>query len=237
MSETSWHVGVVIPARNEEALLERCLDSVFAAGALLPASTTWDIVVAIDASTDRTEEIARRMLATRGATVRSDAGCVGAARALAAQTALKRYAGALRSCWLANTDADCIVPPTWLADQLALARLEVEAVAGTVGIDTFAEHKPQVEELFHRTYLIGPDGTHPHVHGANLGVRADAYRRAGGWSSLATAEDHDLWRRLKDSGARQLATSALRVLTSGRRIGRAPSGFAQRLAAHNEAVL
>ena len=53
---------------------------------------------------------------------------------------------------------------------------------------------------FRETYEIRPDGSHPHVHGANLGVRADAYLRAGGWADLRTAEDHDLWRRLLGSG-------------------------------------
>jgi hypothetical protein len=37
------------------------------------------------------------------------------------------------------------------------------------------------------------DGTHPHVHGANLGIRADAYSDAGGWNDLTVAEDHCLW--------------------------------------------
>ena len=45
---------------------------------------------------------------------------------------------------------------------------------------------------FRMTYQINTDGTHPHVHGANLGMRADAYLAAGGWNPLPTAEDHDL---------------------------------------------
>ena len=71
------------------------------------------------------------------------------------------------------------------------------------------------------------------MHGANFGVRADAYLRAGGWGALETAEDHDLWGRLRDIGAIRLSSAALTVATSGRRVGRAPLGFAQALAAHN----
>jgi hypothetical protein len=137
---------------------------------------------------------------------------------------------------LANTDADCCVPQNWLLDQLNAASEGVEAIAGTVNVDSFCEHRPGVDSIFRRKYLIHSDGSHPHVHGANLGVRADTYIRAGGWSCLETGEDHDLWDRLAKTRARTLSSCAITVLTSGRRIGRAPRGFAGTLAAHNELV-
>jgi hypothetical protein len=163
----------------------------------------------------------------------TDAGQVGNARALAAKMALRRYKGPRKRCWLANTDADCAVPSDWLLRQLAVAQRGVEAVAGIVEVDSFAEHKPEVKELFRLSYTIRPDGTHPHVHGANIGVRADAYLRTGGWMEIATAEDHDLWGRLQRGGHERLSDATLHVLTSGRRVGRAPLGFAGALASHN----
>ena len=238
MTHAPWHIGILIPARNEEELLPRCLRSVLAAQALLPAFVTCDIVVAVDCSIDQTRQIARRMLQGRGAVVCTQVGAVGQARALAAQAALARYretsSHPWARCWLANTDADCCVPETWLSDQIALAAENVEAVAGTVDVDTFEEHDAQVADRFRETYLLSPDGSHGHVHGANLGVRADAYLRAGGWGTLATAEDHDLWSRLTAVTTQRRSPSRLRVLTSGRRVGRAPRGFAEALAAHNE---
>jgi hypothetical protein len=141
----------------------------------------------------------------------------------------------LERLWLANTDADCIVPPGWIADQLQIAaEAACTAIAGTVSVDSFVEHQPEVAERFRSSYIIGSDGTHPHVHGANLGVRADAYIRAGGWADLTTAEDHDLWGRLKLTGARTVSTARIEVITSGRRVGRAPHGFAGALGAHNK---
>jgi glycosyltransferase involved in cell wall biosynthesis len=199
----------------------------------LPEEITVDIVVAVDSSTDRTEEIAQQMLHGCGSVVCTRAGIVGWARALAARIALDRYDGERRRCWLANTDADSSVPASWLSEQLALAATNVEAIAGTVDVDSFDEHDSFVRLRFRDTYLIRRDGSHPHVHGANLGVRADAYLRAGGWRNIATAEDHDLWRRLADVGAERRSVSQIRVLTSGRRRGRAPHGFADTLAAHN----
>jgi hypothetical protein len=64
-------------------------------------------------------------------------------------------------------------------------------------------------------------------------VRADAYLQAGGWQDLSTAEDHDLWLRLQSGRHQRVSDAGLCVLTSGRRVGRAPLGFAGALAAHN----
>jgi glycosyltransferase involved in cell wall biosynthesis len=229
-----WHMCVLIPARNEEELLPECLMSVLEARKQLSSTTSCDIVVAVDRSTDRTSEIARTMLRGKGTVVSLDAGAVGEARTLAAEVALRRYQGSLDHCWLANTDADCCVPTSWLADQLMLCALGAEAVAGTIDVIDFSEHSPGVDLRFRSSYHVSPDGTHPHVHGANFGVRADAYLRAGGWGSLCTAEDHDLWNRLADHGSRRVSIDRVKVVTSGRRVGRAPLGFAAALAAHNE---
>ncbi len=234
MPERPWHLAVLIPARNEEALLRRCLESVKSACDVLPSGVTTDIIVVSDGSTDRTEAIALSLLRERGLATRRDLACVGAARAHAAELALSRFDGKLSRCWLANTDADCAVPRQWLLHQLSAAQRGVAAVAGIVDVDSFREHRPPVEALFRFTYRIHPDGTHPHVHGANLGVRADAYRAAGGWGLQSTAEDHDLWRRLRHTVSPCVSDAKLRVLTSGRRLGRAPFGFAAALAAHNE---
>jgi len=126
------------------------------------------------------------------------------------------------------------VPTTWLIDQLSLADCGIEAVAGIIDVDSFEDHGADAESRFRNSYLIYEDGSHPHVHGANLGVRADAYLLAGGWSGLETAEDHDLWERLSKTVSQQRSTARVRVITSGRRTGRAPKGFADALAAHNE---
>jgi glycosyltransferase involved in cell wall biosynthesis len=228
-----WHIAIVIPARDEEELLPRCLRSVQNARRMLPPHIKSDLIVVADQSTDSTFEIARNLVQGDGIVVEAELGCVGAVRALGARLALERYRGARNHCWLANTDADCQVPATWLQAHLASADAGFAAVAGIIDVDSFAEHESLVFERFRLTYLIHPDGTHPHVHGANLGVRADAYLQAGGWQDLCTAEDHDLWRRLKSTRHKRVSDARLCVLTSGRRFGRAPLGFAGALAAHN----
>jgi glycosyltransferase involved in cell wall biosynthesis len=227
------HVSVLVPACNEQLLLPRCLDSVMNACMALPPAVTFDVVVVVDSSTDRTLEIAQRMLNGRGIVTTTNAQSVGRSRKIAAELALRRYSGSLRDCWLANTDADCLVPARWLLDQLEIASDDIEAIAGTIDVDSFHEHGLGVDLRFRTSYIVYPDGTHPHVHGANLGVRADAYVRAGGWGEFDTAEDHDLWNRLFKTGSRRRSISSMKVVTSGRRVGRAPKGFAAALSAHN----
>lgn len=234
MSHPPWHISTLIPARNEEDLLPRCLESVLAAQTCLPRSVTSDVIVVADCSTDRTVRIAAELLDSRGIVIQTNIGCAGGTRRLAAAAALARYKGPAHRCWLANTDADCSPPPHWLLHQLHMAEEGIEAVAGIVSIDSFAEHGPEVPGRFHTRYRIESDGSHSHVHGANLGVRADAYLRAGGWSDLETAEDHDLWGRLSWLGNARRSSARLTVVTSGRRVGRAPRGFAATLAAYNE---
>jgi hypothetical protein len=117
---------------------------------------------------------------------------------------------------------------------LDFANAGFAAVAGIIDVDSFAEHESFAPERFRLSYLINADGTHAHVHAANFGVRADAYLQAGGWQDLSTAEDHDLWRRLHNGRYQHLSDARLCVLTSGRKVGRAPLGFAGALAAHNE---
>lgn len=236
LNPLAWHMAVIIPARNEERLLSQCLVSVKKALLSLPDSVTHDLIVVVDSSQDRTYEIATREVEDIGVVVRTNAGAVGESRGLGTSLALRRHRGPRNYCWLANTDADCIVPKHWLHAQLSLAKTGVEAIAGTIDVQDFEGHEAAVEERFRRSYLIAPDGTHPHVHGANVGFRADVYLQAGGWSGHATGEDHDLWRRISGTKVVKVSVNQTRVITSGRRTGRAPCGFAAALAAHNESV-
>jgi glycosyltransferase involved in cell wall biosynthesis len=231
---TPWHICILIPAKDEEVLLERCLQSILLAAANLPKHYTFDIVLAIDSSTtDQTFSIAKKILHTFGTLMYVPQSNVGLARRQATHKALQRYQGLLQHCWLANTDADSEIPLNWLTHQIALANQGIQAIAGIVSVDSFAEHEAHVENAFKETYLINADGTHPHVHGANLGLRADVYVKVGGWSALKTAEDHDLWKRLRAANTVMHSDATLSIKTSGRRVGRAPDGFANALSLHN----
>ena len=235
---TIRHVAVVIPARNEAEAIGPTLDAVARAQALLTVSSS--CVVVIDGCVDATGSVVERRAAGRRPdtsllVVHTTQHCVGAARLLGSRLAL---AGALhrpRNVWLANTDADTIVPEEWLRAQLELADQGASAIAGAVELGPDAD--VSLRDQFDRSYRVESDGTHRHVHGANLGVRGDVYLAAGGWSRLSTGEDHDLWERLGRRSEHTLSSTAITVRTSARTIGRAPSGFAADLARLIEAPM
>lgn len=219
-------LGVVVPAHNEQDRLPSCLASLRRADRAV-RGTPVHLVVVVDASRDRTDRVARRGGAT---VVTTDARSVGAARAAGVREVLRRTAHLdPADVWLATTDADTLVPPGWLRDQCRYANRGWDAVAGTVRVADWSGHQPGTRSLFHRRYGRG-SGPHSHVHGANLGFRAAAYLRAGGFPDVPTGEDHALVAALTATGSRILRTRALTVLTSARREARAPHGFGDYLA-------
>ena len=106
---------------------------------------------------------------------------------------------------------------------------EERSAAGVVQVDTVQGLAQEDLRALLAHYTIHADGTHPHVHGANLGIRADAYIDAGGWTAIPVAEDHCLWSRIRARGWPTLACSKTVVHTSGRLQGRAVGGFADTL--------
>ncbi|MET0319959.1 MAG: glycosyltransferase, partial [Duganella sp.] len=132
--------------------------------------------------------------------------------------------------WLSFTDADTCVSPNWLLAQLAEAARGADAVCGTVAVDDWSHHHADaglLHQHFQRSYTDA-DG-HRHIHGANLGVSAAAYRHAGGFAPLACSEDVALVEALERCGASVAWSAAPRVTTSARRDARARGGFGDTL--------
>jgi glycosyltransferase involved in cell wall biosynthesis len=217
-------LGVVVPAHNEEALLPACLTALRRAARQV--SVPVDVLVAADSCTDRTAAVAR---AYGALVIRIGARSVGAARA-AGMTELLRLTARSdpASIWLATTDADTVVPPEWLGQQVSYADQGWDVVLGTVTVADWSEHPPHVPAAFAARYDSGAD-SHPHVHGANIGIRASAYLAAGGFRSLPTAEDHALLAAVSRVGCSVLRAADVTVETSARRQARAPHGFSHLL--------
>jgi hypothetical protein len=114
------------------------------------------------------------------------------------------------------------VPEDWLTRQIELADAGAEVVLGTVTVDDWTEHPARSASLWAATYDAG-DG-HPHVHGANVGCRADAYLATGGFLSLSCDEDVALAAALADRMIMRVGDIA--VTTSARLTSRTTGGFA-----------
>ncbi|RKQ33731.1 glycosyltransferase [Kocuria tytonis] len=229
-------LAVVVPACNEEERVGRCTASVAAAvtalhGAAGQDAPTVTVVLAADSCTDRTVERARAAWAASGlpegaARLEVFAGrwcSAGGARAAAAHHALT---AGRHPEWLASTDADTAVPRNWLAYQVERAAHGVDAILGTVEPDP-VECPEAVYRLWQREHTLAEG--HPHIHAANMGVRAALYERVGGYPPVACSEDEALVAGLRAAGARIEATDRIRAITSGRLEGRAELGFAHHL--------
>jgi cellulose synthase/poly-beta-1,6-N-acetylglucosamine synthase-like glycosyltransferase len=222
-------VGVVIPAHNEELTIESCLRATLQSLDQCRIAETWVVVVA-DSCHDATVSLARATLGARGGVLECSARSPGIARQLGVGALLERFgANTLSTLWIANTDADSHPTTDWIAQQLRLAEKGYCAVAGIVRVEGTKSLSSELLATVLDDYVIHQDGSHPHVHGANLGIRGDAYVDAGGWSSLRLAEDHCLWSRVRARHWRVVASASSVVNTSGRLIGRAAGGFADAL--------
>jgi hypothetical protein len=205
-------VGVVVPAHDEETLLPACLAALRdAANALrLPVH----VVVVADACTDQTAAVAR---AAGAGVIGIRARRVGAARAAGMRELLRLTSGAdPAAVWLATTDADTLVPPDWLRRQLDYANAGWDVVLGTVTVTDWDGHPPHVPVAFAERYAFG-SGPHPHVHGANLGIRASAYLAAGGFRRCGRPKTTHCSqpRSGQDAWSRRPATSRSRPRAAG----------------------
>jgi glycosyltransferase involved in cell wall biosynthesis len=211
-------IGVIVPAHDEQDHIEACMQSLRRACVHAQlAGEAVEIIVVLDACLDNTGVLARSLGAR---TLEVAATNVGLARQVGAQAALA--AGAR---WLAFTDADSVVAPDWLAAQLAL---DADAVCGTIAIENWGAYGERMNRHFQLTYTDADE--HAHIHGANLGVSAQAYVRAGGFVALPTGEDVALVEALRATSARIAWSRAPRVVTSVRSNFKAPGGFGATLA-------
>lgn len=221
-------VVVAIPARNEAGGIQACLRSVLAAvrrARALGAVDRVTIAVAAHRCHDTTAALARSVLGA-APDIESlvwetdEAMPVGSVRA-----GLIRRATRPEATWLFSTDADSIVPPTWISAGLRLA--ELASADMVIGLIELMDCSPAVRRAHDQLVLAGihRDGSHDHAYAANLAIRLLTYETAGGFPKVANGEEHALLGAVRAGGHPVLRTIDWRVATSGRTRGRAQDGL------------
>ncbi|HEY0814308.1 MAG TPA: glycosyltransferase [Pseudonocardia sp.] len=221
-----WRVGVVVPARDEADRIVACLAAI--ATAVRVAGCPAVTCVVADRCTDATAALARA--AGADVVVNPLPRRVGTLRTIGVDRVGALLGGVTERIWLLSTDADTVVPPSWVVDHLRHAEAGADAVAGAVDLDD--PHALSADVLARYTTLVArrvADRTHGHAYAANLGVRADAFRRVGGYPAVASGEEHALLNRLRRAGFRVVSPTDVRARTSARTQGRAQGGLADLL--------
>ncbi len=183
----SPRVSVIIPALNEERYLGDCLRSI----AAQDFDGSPEVIVVDGRSTDSTVSIAKKY---------ADKVLVEPKRTIAAG----RQAGALAAGGdiLAFTDADSRPPEDWLSRLTgAFADGAVVSSYGSLAMYDYKKTGVVFSSLM-SAYLYWADVFEiPAGAGSNMAVRADAFRKVGGFNTdLVTGEDIELQKRLKKEG-------------------------------------
>lgn len=194
-------VSIIVPARNEEAALGRCLESLVA-----QAGVSFEIIVVDDGSADRTREIAASFPGVRVISAGPlRGGWTGKNNAV--------FAGACEAGggWLLFTDADTVHAPGSLARAVAEADLhgasllsyspeqEVrgfweKALMPVVFAELAAAYRP--------SEVSDSASSSAAANGQYLLISREAYDAVGGHAAVAASllEDVDLARAVKVSG-------------------------------------
>ena len=229
---------VIVPARDEEALIGACIEALAAQTGL--HASEYEVLLVLDRCTDATEARARAAagkLALR--VVRSHRPGVGAARRLGMDLACERLLALGRADGLiACTDADSEAAPDWLRAQLDAIAGGSAAIGGRAALsdadqaalpDAVRERRgEEARERLARARDASPAGRteHHQFSGASMAVTAATYERVGPLEPRAGLEDEAFERLLRSRGVAIDRLRTVRVTTSARDSGRAPRGLA-----------
>ncbi|WP_256210603.1 glycosyltransferase family 2 protein [Sphingomonas sp. OV641] len=233
---------ICVPARNEEDALPTLIAALCD---LAVPPMELDVCIYLDRCNDGSAALLadkaaklpfRLVVEHGGASVEANAG---AARRAAFAMGLGMLGG--REGLIFTTDADSAPERDWIAaGQRALAQADV--VAGRImRVDAMRDtEQSRLEHYYDRLHryrrMIDPvpweaRDTHHFSGGANMAVRASAYRAIGGFRPLASGEDATLLDDAARAGFRVRRDAAMVVETSSRRIGRVAEGLAGTLRA------
>ena len=196
-------VSIIVPARNEEACLGACLESLLA-----QTGVDFDLIVVDDGSTDRTRAIAESFSGVRVITPGPlPSGCSGKCNAVQAG------ADVAQGEWLLFTDADTVHLPGSLAAALDEARAHhahllsyspAQEVHGLLEIGLMTVIFAELASTYRPKDVSDPASPAAAANGQYLLITREAYNAAGGHAAVSGTllEDVALAQAVKRSGRR-----------------------------------
>ena len=239
---------MVVPARDEEALIGSCLRSLAEQEDISFAE--FEVLLVLDRCTDATEQRALEVAAEYPDlclyTLEGPGRGAGHARRVGMEEARGRLMSLDRPDGLiASTDADTVVASNWLSVQLEATARGAKAIGGHIelrddvdlprGVSGWREEQGRLRQ----SEMLSPPGLddeprarteHWRFSGASLALTAVTYQEIGGLEPRAALEDEYLERTLESRGVPIERPLAVRVATSSRLVGRAKRGLARDLA-------
>jgi glycosyltransferase involved in cell wall biosynthesis len=195
----SSFISVVIPVRNSEKTLDRCLDSIFSCN--YPPNQ-FEVIVVDHESTDDSAKIAGSYPVT---VIRKRGGTISSVRNFGAAMAKGKY--------IACIDSDCLIAEDWLAEASAVFEGSKVGVAGSGYLAP--ESASWVEKAWLYERKQGAFVT-DFLPGGNMMIRRDVFCEINGFNDdLATGEDSDLCLRVSRRGYQVVNSARIRCVHLG----------------------
>jgi len=180
-------VTVIIPARNEEKNIGKCLQSLLQQ---TYPKELMEIIVVNDHSTDQTEVVVKAFVQPYIRLINlaehMNGKPINSYKKKALETAIAASAGE----WIMTTDADCELPPDWVSCMMAMQQWQQAAfIAAPVRI----ADRGSLLSVFQSLDFISLQGItgaavykkiHSMCNGANLGYEKKAFQEVGGFKGI-----------------------------------------------------
>lgn len=189
--DSSPPVSVVVCARNEEATIGACLDSLLAQSY---PEDLFEVIAVDDRSSDSTPEVLqsyqKRHLRLKVVTVKEEPKeLTGKQNALDA--GIKEASGEI----VMTTDADCVLPPHWIRETVKYFSPSVGMVAGFshCGFDSLFSAVQSCDHIFLEgiASAFANLGSPQSCIGNNLSFRRERYERLGGFEGIGFTVTED----------------------------------------------
>ena len=192
VSEETPFVSVVLAARNERAGIGACLAALYLQDY---GRDNFEVIIADDRSEDGTAEVVRRFQEIFG-NLKIITVLLVPDGVSPKKNALTRAISSARGSIILQTDADCIVPESWITGMVKRFEEGVVLVTGVApyipspgALNSFIRH----EYLWNAVLSAGSIalGRGTHASGRNFGFRRDVFEQADGYGEGQKVQSGD----------------------------------------------